>query len=49
MWSEGIVEFRRNIDVWDETGLDGFGGFRVTGGDRVKVGRARKRAYLGLI
>ena len=49
MWSEGIVAFRRNIDVWNETGFDVFRGFWVTWGDRVKVVRARNRAYLGLI
>ena len=35
--------------MWDETGLDGFGGYSATGGDQVKVVRARCRAYLGLI
>jgi len=49
MWCEGIVEIRRNIDAWEETGRGGFGGFGAPGGDQVKVVRARYRAYLGLI
>ena len=31
MWRERIVETRRNIDTWEETGRGGFGGFGATG------------------
>ena len=49
MWCEGIVEIRRNIDAWEETGRGGFGGFSAPGGDQVKVVCARYRAYFGLV
>lgn len=49
MGCEGIVEIRRNIDAWEETGRGGFWGFGAPGGDQVKVVCARYRAYFGLV